>query len=87
MRNAVEYALTGSLLAMGALGLSAGVALAAPAPHAPPALVLPAAPERAAQPVATSECGPGAPGAPGAVGAVDGRDGNAAGAGAEVPVS
>ncbi|MFP8943381.1 hypothetical protein ACLIYM_18375 [Streptomyces fenghuangensis] len=46
MRNAVKCALVSGLLAAGTLAPLCGAALAAPAPHAPSALVLAAAPER-----------------------------------------
>jgi hypothetical protein len=45
MRNAVKCALVSGLLAAGTLAPLCGAALAAPAPHAPSALVLAAAPE------------------------------------------
>ncbi|MFP8884942.1 MULTISPECIES: hypothetical protein [Streptomyces] len=46
MRNAVKCALVSGLLAAGTLAPLCGAALAAPAPHAPSALVLAAMPER-----------------------------------------
>ncbi|WP_101254710.1 hypothetical protein [Streptomyces barkulensis] len=46
MRNAVKCALVSGLLAAGTLAPLCGAALAAPAPHAPSALVLAAVPER-----------------------------------------
>ncbi|MFP8963773.1 hypothetical protein ACLIYP_24960 [Streptomyces nanhaiensis] len=46
MRNAVKCALVSGLLAAGTLAPLCGAALAAPAPRAPSALVLAAAPER-----------------------------------------
>ncbi|WP_410538459.1 hypothetical protein [Streptomyces sp. KL2] len=46
MRNAVKCALVSGLLAAGTLAPLCGAALAAPAPHAPSALVLATAPER-----------------------------------------
>ncbi|MFH0244246.1 hypothetical protein ACGRHY_17925 [Streptomyces sp. HK10] len=70
MRKAVKCALVSGLLAMGTLAPLCGAALAAPAPHAPSALVLAAAPERtgeaggAGAPVCAPD-GPGSPGSPG----------------------
>ncbi|MGY1451851.1 hypothetical protein [Streptomyces sp. SS8] len=70
MRNAVKCALVSGLLAAGTLAPLCGAALAAPAPHAPSALVLAAAPERTGEaggaeaPVCVPE-GSGSSGSPG----------------------
>ncbi|MBN3930385.1 hypothetical protein IQ279_12195 [Streptomyces verrucosisporus] len=70
MRNAVKCALVSGLLATGTLAPLCGAALAVPAPRAPSALVLAAAPERTGEadgadaPACTPE-GSGSAGSPG----------------------
>lgn len=67
MRNAVKCALVSGLLAAGTLAPLCGAALAAPAPHAPSALVLAAVPECTGEAggAGAPVCAPESPGRPG----------------------